>query len=300
MTSGVISEIRRFCTHDGDGIRTTVALKGCPLRCRWCHNPETLTSKPSLAFAAAKCVRCGRCVSACGSGVHEIKNGEHVIHRAACTGRGECEWACLSSALKLYGERITAEEAVRRALTDRPFFDNSGGGVTLSGGEPLFQPEFSLEIARQVKAEGVSVMLDTSGYARPEVFDRFLPVVDKLLFDLKIIDGERHRDFTGADNAPILNNLARAVEFGSEIEIRTPVIPGVNDAETDFAAAADFLKDIGFKGRVKLLPFNAFASAKYAALGLDYAFGGEEKQSCDKMRRYSDFYASIGIDCVVG
>ena len=149
MTSGIISEIRRFCTHDGDGIRTTVALKGCPLRCRWCHNPETLTPKPSLAFAAAKCVRCGRCVSACGSGVHEIKNGEHVIHRAACTGRGECERACPSSALKLYGERITAEEAVRRALTDRPFFDNSGGGVTLSGDEPLFQPEFSLEIARQ-------------------------------------------------------------------------------------------------------------------------------------------------------
>ncbi len=300
MISGMVSEIRRFCTHDGDGIRTTIALKGCPLRCKWCHNPETVSIKPVLAFAEAKCRVCGRCVVACKSGVHEIKNGVHTLMRSKCTGRGECVWACPSSALRLYGERITAEEAVKAALSDRPFFDRSGGGVTISGGEPLFQPEFSLEIAKFIKAEGVSFMLDTCGYARREVLERFLPVTDKFLYDLKMTDEAKHRDFTGADNKIILDNLAFLVERGADVEIRTPVIPGVNDSARDFAAAADFLKNICFDGTVRLLPFNSYAAAKYSALGKTYVFADERKQTPGEMRNYAAVYENEGIDCVIG
>lgn len=300
MIGGVISEIRRFCTHDGDGIRTTIALKGCPLRCKWCHNPETVSIKPTIAFAAAKCTACGRCARICKSGVHEIRDGRHVLRRDECTGRGECVWACPSSALRLYGERITAAEAVKIALSDRPFFDRSGGGVTISGGEPLFQSEFSLEIARLLKSEGVSVMLDTGGFAEREVLAKFLPLTDKFLYDLKVIDPKKHRDFTGVDNKIILDNLAFLTERGADIEIRTPVIPGVNDYARDFIAAADYLKSIGFKGKVKLLPFNSYAAAKYTALGLKYPFAAEKRQSPEKMRESAGAYEKAGFDVVIG
>ena len=300
MTSGIISGIRRFCTHDGDGIRTTIALKGCPLRCKWCHNPETISVKPVIAFAAAKCTACGRCARACKSGVHEICDGKHVLRRDECTGRGECVWACPESALRLYGERITAEEAAKSALRDRPFFMRSGGGVTISGGEPLFQPEFSLEIARLVKADGVSVMLDTGGFAKREILSEFVPFTDKFLYDLKIVDEKKHRDFAGVDNKIILDNLAYLSGIGAKTEIRTPVIPGVNDYARDFIAAAEFLKNIDFNGVIKLLPFNSYAGAKYAALGAEYPFAAEKRQSPEKMREAADFYRGYGLNVVIG
>lgn len=300
MISGTISEIRRFCTHDGDGIRTTIALKGCPLRCRWCHNPETILVKPALAFAAAKCTGCGRCAGVCKNGVHDSENGVHTLDREKCTGCGACVEICPTSALRLYGEKTTAEQAVKLALADRPFFDRSGGGVTISGGEPLFQPEFSLEIARLVKAAGTSLMLDTCGCARREVLEKFLPVTDKFLYDLKIIEGKKHRDFTGADNKIILDNLAFLVHSGASVEIRTPVIPGVNDDVRDFADAADFLKYIGYTGIVRLLPFNPYAAAKYSALGKEYSFTGVKKQTPDEMQTFAAVYEHAGIDCVIG
>lgn len=264
---GTYLEIKRFAVHDGDGIRTTLFLKGCPLACRWCHNPEGIAQRAELAYFAHKCLGCGMC-AVCENGVHTFAEG-HALAMENCTACGKCEQACLGDALKLYGKTISAEEAAELLSDDRVFFETSGGGVTLSGGEPLMQSAFCAELFRIMKARGIHTALDTCGYAPLSALQEVLPYTDKVLFDIKAAREETHIRYTGKPNARILENLAYIDEAGVPIEIRIPLIPGVNDGEME--EIARLLKPRKHITAVRILPYHGYTEAKYEALGKTYA-----------------------------
>lgn len=262
-----IADISRFSTHDGPGIRTTVFLKGCPLSCAWCHNPETISPTPEVGYVARKCIGCGECVRVCPEGAHRIDDGTHVFDRALCVACGACAEVCLAEALTFYGREMTAAEIVSIALKDRTFYEQTGGGLTLSGGEPLLQAEACADVLGMAKREGLHTAVDTCGAVPWEAFERVLLLTDLFLYDLKQTDPALHRKYTGADNALILQNLRRLSESDAAIEIRIPVIPGVND-DARFREEADaLLGDLAGIRAVKRLDFNPYARSKYEAVG---------------------------------
>ena len=228
---GLVTDIKHFAVHDGNGIRTTVFLKGCPLSCRWCHNPEGIGAKPQLGYYAESCVGCGMCEAVCPVGAHLIADGEHTFNRKTCTLCGACTEVCGVNALHLYGREMTVDEVLDTIEEDRIFYEQSGGGMTLSGGEPTQQYAFTLALLREAKARGLHTALDTCGMAATERYEALLPYVDQFLFDVKHIDGEAHKRGTGVDNALILENLEKLLQTGKSILIRTPVIPGYNDGD---------------------------------------------------------------------
>ena len=263
---GFFADVKPFAVHDGPGIRTTLFLKGCSLRCVWCHNPETNSRKPELAFFASKCVFCGRCAAVCRR--HILRNGVHAIDRNGCTVCGECVKRCPAAALRIYGEKISVEEAFRMLTADRMFYENSGGGVTISGGEPLLQPEFCAALFRRLHEAGVHTALDSCGNVPWSNFELVLPWTDLVLFDLKAADSEVHRKCTGSDNRLILENLRRLDECGVPLEIRMPLMTGWNDTEDDLRKAGELLGSLrSAPVPVRLLSCHDFARSKYAAVG---------------------------------
>ena len=270
---GIIYNIQRFSLHDGPGVRTTVFLKGCPLRCVWCHNPESQRIRPQLSLFDARCLRCGECLTVCEC--HRVADGVHTVDFAACGACGRCASHCAAGALEMLGQETSADEAAQEALRDLPFYETSGGGVTLSGGEPTMQAEFAAEILRQVRAGGAHTALETCGHAPWRSFERLLPHLDMVLYDVKQMDAEKHRAYTGVDNTLILDNLRRLCsrDVRAEIVVRTPVIPGYNDQPENFAALADFLRGLERTPRVELLPYNELAGSKYPRLGMTYTPG---------------------------
>jgi len=265
--TGRVVEIKRFAIHDGPGIRTTVFLKGCSLACRWCHNPETISARPEIGLLARKCTGCKRCAAVCPTGSHLFRDGIHVFERSTCTACGKCVDACLPGALELYGREFTAEAVVDAVLKDRTFYAQSGGGCTLSGGEPLLQAEFCAEVCRLLRAEGVHCAIDTSGAVAWAKFAAVLPHADLFLYDLKHLDPERHRAGTGVDNRQILENLHRLSAVGVPIEIRLPLVPGFNESPGDLRAVGEFLAALPTVPPVRLLPYHALARSKYEAVG---------------------------------
>ena len=241
---GIISGVKRMEIHDGAGLRSTVFFKGCPLRCRWCHNPESLSFEPQTAYFAEKCLHCGAC------------GGERNADAAA---------KCPVNALVPYGEEIEARDLAERLLQDEPFFQASGGGVTLSGGECLAQIGFAAETARLVRERGVGVDIDTCGCVPRSSVEKILPYADTFLYDLKAMDPDLHRALTGRDNALILDNLRFLASRGADVEIRYPLVVGCNDGEC--AAIGAFLKELGIK-RIKVLRYHDLAASRYEALGL--------------------------------
>ena len=261
-----IFEIKRFAVHDGDGIRTTVFFKGCPLRCVWCHNPEGLYAKPQLAYYSHKCTMCGYCATACPNGAHLIDDSKHTFNHEKCIACGKCESECFNDALKLYGKEMTVDELLPHLLEDREFFENSGGGVTLSGGECLLQADFCQELLKQLKSYGINTAIDTCGYVSREAFDKVIPYTDTFLYDIKAIDEEVHIKCTGHSNKIILDNLKYIDSCNKNIEIRIPYVPMFNDGEME--KISEFLKDIKNVKKVRVLPYHNYAGSKYEALGI--------------------------------
>ena len=267
MTADIF-EIKRFAVHDGDGIRTTVFFKGCPLRCVWCHNPEGLSSKPQLGFYKHKCVNCGECASVCPTGAHTIEDGTHRFDRMRCIACGKCADICLGNALQLYGNSMTVDELLPLLLEDRDFYETSGGGVTLSGGECLLHAEFCAELLKALKTNGIHTAVDTCGDVPRLSLDAVIPYTDIFLFDLKAIDETTHRRCTGHSNRQILENLRYLDACGCAVEIRYPYVPDWNSAEAE--AIAGVLSELTCVTKIRVLPYHNFAASKYAALGISH------------------------------
>ena len=260
---GLITDIIPFSVNDGPGIRTSVFFKGCPLRCRWCHNPEAQRGSPQVLVLPSRCVRCGAC-AACPVGARGPR-GE--LDASRCEGCGMCVSVCPAEACRLSGTEMSPESVLSRILPDRPFF-RGRGGVTLTGGEPMEQPAFALALASLLHREGIHVAMETCGHTPWEAFRDILPFVGLFLYDWKITDPELHRSWTGKDNRLILENLKKLHAGGAEIILRCPVIPGVNDTPEHFRGIAELTEELPRIRRVDLLPYHALGNNKRLQLGM--------------------------------
>lgn len=266
---GIVYNIQRMSTKDGPGLRTTVFLKGCPLHCPWCSNPESQSFKPQLMFFSNLCVGCGACERICPNGA-VVKIGDvYNRDRSVCTDCGLCVESCPSKAREMSGKRMTVEEVMRVVDSDSLFYDNSGGGVTFGGGEPTAGGQFFLDLVQTAHDEGLHVTVDTCGFCPEDRFDKTIGLADLFLFDCKHMDPEQHKKLTGQDNALILRNLEAALSSSTEVRVRMPLMPGLNDSDENLAAMAAFLGRFGRK-QVEIMPCHAFGKSKYAALGKPY------------------------------
>jgi pyruvate formate lyase activating enzyme len=262
-----------FALHDGPGIRTTVFLKGCPLRCWWCHNPESQSPEPEVIYFEERCIRSGDCVRACPHNALHLDQQRLIHDPRLCQHCAECVSACSTAARQLAGRWMTVPDVLTEVSKDQVFFDESGGGITVSGGEPLMQAAFVESLLAACRARGIRTVLDTCGWADPSVLLRVSENVDLFFYDLKLMDGERHRHFTGVKNDVILRNLKMLAERGSAVVVRLPVIPGVNDDNDNMNALSEFLLPSGLR-EIDLLPYHRLGSDKYRRLHQSYGMEG--------------------------
>ena len=288
---GNIFDIQRFCVHDGPGIRTTVFFKGCPLRCLWCHNPESQKATPSIAFYRSKCIGCGSCAAVCERNGHVFTENEegvlHLLKRDGCVTCGSCAAACPTGAIEALGRRVSADEILSEVLRDKLFYKNSGGGLTVSGGEPLMPWQFLTELLSKAKDEGLNTCIETCGYAQKDVIRAVAPYVDTFLFDIKETDDERHKALTGVPFTPIKENLMLLDSMGAKIVLRCPIIPEKNLRDAHLEGIAEIAA--GLKGlvAVEVMAYHTLGSSKYEALDMPDAMVGtaamddKEKKRCE-------------------
>ena len=280
--SGILTAIQRFSLHDGPGIRSTVFFKGCNMRCKWCHNPETLQLNKQVLYYQTKCVGCGACTQVCS--LHTIgEDGKMIFSRNGCTNCGKCTDVCFTGALELCGYESDAQSVLSEVLQDKDYYDQSHGGVTLSGGEVLLQPEFALELLKALKENGISTAIESNLNVDFSVLKSLLPYLDLVMCDLKIWDSTKHTEWTGSGNEQIKENIQKLSMTGIPVIVRTPVIPGVNDTEEEITPIADFVGKLPNLLYYELLNFNPLGGSKYEALDTDNYFKDTKPLADDKM-----------------
>lgn len=293
---GYVFNIQRFSIGDGPGIRTTVFLKGCNLNCAWCHNPESICHKQELQFMRERCMLCGKCVSVCPNGVHSIEQGERRIDRSRCRSCGICVEGCACGALSIMGKLMAADEVVEAVIRDIQYFKNSGGGMTISGGEPLLQKEFIKELLQKTKALGIHNAIDTAANIEWQDFEEILPWVDMVLLDIKLYDGLKHKAYTGVSNVRILDNAGRLAQEAVDIIVRIPVIAGVNDTEENMKKTALLLKGFKRLKYVELLPYHNMGTEKLSRLGREVPLHTFEAPSKEKLAKLAECFKAEGLE----
>ena len=299
-TKGVVFDIQRFAIHDGPGIRTLVFLKGCPLRCWWCQNPEGLSNTKSLWYFEYRCIQSKECIPICPSSALSFNESRLTVDHSACNVCALCVEACPSGALSIAGREIYAEELVTEIEKDVLLFDNSGGGVTFSGGEPLFQPAFLKELLVLCRDRGIHTALETSGQAPVRIFESIIDYVDLFLFDLKLLDDEDHKKYTGVPNSVIKRNLRTLAERrGRDVILRFPVITGISDTEKNVEEFRSFARSLSGISEVDLLPYHD-VSEKYRRLGLSYRMNTRAAPSVKKLNHIKERLEEIGLKVKIG
>lgn len=297
----LVFNIQKFSTHDGDGVRTTIFFKGCPLKCRWCHNPESQRYEKELIFHHNKCVVCGKCVVKCPQQANSIVDGKLVFDRDKCTACGVCTDWCIKEAREIAGKEYTVDELVKEAKKDQIFYEQSGGGVTLSGGEVMAQNiDYIEQLCKKLHREGISVFIDTSGYTKYENLKRLIPFTDVFLYDIKAIDSEEHKDYIGVDNALILENLVKLSNDGAGIYARLPIIGKVNATDEYINSVIRFLEDNHVKvHQVNLLPYHDIGKGKYASLDRPYDEASMVKPDKELMEHFKAMFEEHGFTKVL-
>ncbi len=299
---GWISNLQDFVVHDGPGLRVLVFLRGCPLRCGWCQNPENLELSPQIEYRVSLCLGCLRCAEVCPVPGAIIEDKEQRIDRSKCTKCMACVDVCLGTALRSVGEWVTVKQLLQRIVPYKPFFDHSDhGGVTLSGGDPIFQPEFALRLIKECRGIGIHTTMETSGYTKYETLKGLVQNVDVLIYDIKHMDEASHTAGTRKSNHIILDNLSRLCkELNIEIVVHIPLICGFNDDDENIRKTAEFVSSLKKVKHVDLLPFNELASANYKAMGLDWEYDKVKRQSPEKLARLHEIVQSYGLEANVG
>jgi pyruvate formate lyase activating enzyme len=268
MSTGFLFDIQRFGLHDGPGIRTVVFFKGCPLHCRWCHNPESQTRQMQIRFRPEACVLCGECAPVCAHEAHQVSESGHHYDRERCTACGSCTSECLFEAIQQTGRAYSVAEVMAVVLRDCTYYATSGGGLTLTGGEPLAQPDFCCELLAAARSEGIHTCVETSGYAPHRILERILPLVDLFLYDYKATGTEQYKALTGVGSSLILQNLAFLLEKEASVWLRCPLVPGVNDTPQHLQGIADLERLFPQLQRIDLLPYHNIGNSKYSDYGL--------------------------------
>ncbi len=293
----LVISITRMTVHNGPGIRTLILLKGCPLRCIWCSTPESWNESPEIAFYPDRCILCGDCIPVCPRNALTAGDKAVIINRELCDNCGQCGTVCYTEALRLLGQKYTVEELVQEVRKDDIAYKHSGGGVTISGGEPLLEPEFTLELLRAFKRNGINVGVDTCGFVPRENIEDILPYVDFFLWDTKHMDDNIHRELTGVSNRLTLDNLRFVSEKDTPVYLRIPIIPGYNDSEDNLRAICEFAKDLSSLVEIHLLPLHHLGKARYVALGLEYPIDGIPLIQNEVLQEIKKLVESYGLTC---
>ncbi len=301
MQTGLIFDIKRYAINDGPGIRATVFFKGCPLRCAWCHNPESISTKIQKMYNRDKCIGCKACVDECPEDACVLTPEGIITDRERCTGCGKCADVCPTMATEMSGRIATLDEIVETVEKERVFFEESGGGVSFSGGEPLMQPDFLLALLKEFGKREIHRVVDTTLFAKWQIIEEVANHTDHFLVDLKMMDSDRHKKWTGVPNALILENLERLAATGATINIRIPLVAGVNADDDNIEETARFVSDLGGESKVvNLLPYHNIAEHKYNKLGESYDKGVMSEPTDADLNRVKTIFAGYNLETVTG